>query len=701
LHTSTRSATTLFRPFERTNPLRTRITRVIAVAAAIAAASVGLIATSASANTAGAAPTGPITLSPSPATTAAQLGALTINPPSGAACAGDTAAGGYRWQTFLTNAADPNVLTFTTAGPTGAGTVNFPLFSSAGSPIVNQATGAVTGILTGFPATYSTNVLSASTVTSGSYFIGFACTVGGVSDRLWFSPVTVVAGAGNLGVASLTFGATPSAPVLTAGATTLTSCSVNIVAPAATPAATAITVTYTPTGTILAGAVVATSALAGNATSDTKTLVTGQTYNITATQTNSVGASAVSNTIVCTPSTVVTSSASASPASLAISLSWTFGGTPTGYSVAAAACAASTTAATCTLAGGTPITGSPFAFAAGVTSNNFTGLTAGQLYIFSVSATYAAGTSAPAAVTVAAANANSLIIQDLFVTRPAGALVLTQRCNVHAGMGAETVKGFGTIAADTDTAGLDPLTHVVAVNNATFPATQSTGPGNAPTSGATTNSNVSGTGAPVLVAGAGNDPLFSQYPYPVDANGVPTATYPTHCGVNLGIGKLITGDGLAGQYFAATGRLNQITVVDTQDDNTKAWSLTGSSSAFTSASDSFSGDYLGWTMQVTNTSGSSGATLAGYKQLVNPGAGAVVDPSTVPVSTGAGVSVLAGAGLGSSRTAATAPGGAVSGAAATGTGPLGIATIDGRLKLLIPVTAKNGIYTATLTFNVI
>jgi hypothetical protein len=664
--------------------LRTRITRVIAVAAAIAAASVGLIATSASANTAGAAPTGAITLSPSPATTAAQLGALTINPPSGAACAGDTAAGGYRWQTFLTNAADPNVLTFTTAGPTGSGTVNFPLFSSAGSPIVNQATGAVTGILTGFPATYSTNVLSASTVTSGSYFIGFACTVGGVSDRLWFSPVTVVAGAGNLGIASLTFGATPGAPVLTAGATTLTSCSVNIAAPAATPAASAITVTYTPTGTIIGGAVTVTSALAGTATSDTKTLVTGQTYNITATQTNSVGASAVSNTIVCTPSTVVTSSVAAAPAALAISLSWTFGGTPTGYSVAAAACATGTTTVTCTLAGGTPITGSPFTFPAATTSNNFTGLAAGQLYIFSVSATYAAGTSAPAAVTTAAAFANTLIIQDLFVTRPAGALVLTQRCGVSAGMPAETVTGFGTIPADTDSAGLDPVTHVPLVNNTTFPATVIAPAGGAPTGSAPTNSNVSGTGAPALVPGTPADPQFGQYPYPVDANGVPAATYPTHCGVNLGIGKLITGDGLAGEYFAATGRLFQVTVVDTRDANT-SWNLTGSASNFTSASDSFSADYLGWTTQVTNT---SGATLAGYKQVVT--AGTPVSPSTF-LGTAAGVNNVAGKGLGTSRTAASAAAGA----------GLGIATIDARVKLLIPLTAKNGIYTSALTFNVI
>ena len=637
------------------------------------------------ANTAGAAPFGAITLSPSPATTAAQLSTLTINPPSGAACAGDTAAGGYRWQTFFSNAADPNLLTFNATGPVGpAGSINFPLFSSAGSPIVNQATGAVTGILTGFPATYSLAILSTSTITSGVYNIGFACTVGGVSDRVWWSPVTIVAGAGNLGVASAQFGAVPNAPTLSLTSFNATSCTVGIVAPAATPAATAITVTYTPTGTILAGATTVTSALAATATTDTKTLVSGQSYSITATQTNTLGASAASAAVSCTPSQATTFAATATPAPLQVTISVTApaAGVVNNYTVTAGLCPAGTTAVTCTVAGATAIAGSPATITPPATSTVFSGLTAGSLYVFQVTANFAPGTSAPAVVNFASPFANTLIIQDLFVTRPAGALVLTQRCGIRAGMPAETVTGFGTIPADTDSAGLDPVTHVAAVNNTTFPASQNS-IGAAPTSGVTTNSNVSGTGAPVLVAGATPDPQFSQYPYPVDANGVPAATYPTHCGVNLGIGKLITGDGLAGDYFAATGRLNQVTVVDTRDANT-SWNLTGSASAFTSASDSFSADYLGWTTQVTNT---SAATLAGYKQVVT--AGAPVNPSTV--ATTAGVSTLAGVGLATSRTAASAAAGA----------GLGIATIDGRLKLLIPLTAKNGIYTSTLTFNVI
>jgi hypothetical protein len=70
-------------------------------------------------------------------------------------------------------------------------------------------------------------------------------------------------------------------------------------------------------------------------------------------------------------------------------------------------------------------------------------------------------------------------------------------------------------------------------------------------------------------------------------------------------------------------------------------------------------------------------------------AGAAVNPSSV--ATAAGVNNVPGAGLGVSRTAASANAGA----------GLGMAQVDTRLKLLIPLTAKNGTYTATLTFSVI
>jgi hypothetical protein len=647
---------------------------------------VGLISTSASANTPNAAPTGPITMG-----STAVLTNISIQPPAGAFCAADSATGGYRWDTFLTNA-DPNVLTFGAAGPVGpAGKVVFPLFSTAGTAVITQATAVGSpALLTGIPAGFSFGVAALSTLPSGVYQVGFACdnaaivgaTAGRGSDKLWFSPVTITST--GAAITAVSFGAAPSAPVLSVTSFNATSVTIGINAPVATPAATAINVTYTPVAPLLAGAVTVTSTLPGTATSDTKTLVSGQLYNVTATQTNTIGASPVSNTVSVTPSQPATYTASATPAPLQVTVSVTAPsvGTVTSYVVSAGLCPVGTTPTTCTLAGSTAITGSPATITPPATSTVFTGLAAGSLYVFSVHANFAPGTSAPDVVNFAAPFANTLIIQDLFVNRPAGALVLTQRCGVHAGMPQEIQTGFGTIPADTDTPGLDPVTHVPAVNNATTPASQ-TGVGTAPTGSATTNSNVSGAGDPVLVAGSPLDPVFGQYPYPVDANGVPAATYPTHCGVNLGTGKLITGDGLAGEYFAATGRLNQVTVVDTRDANT-SWNLTGSASAFTSASDSFSADYLGWTTQVTNT---SGATLAGYKQVVT--AGPTVNPGAT--ATAAGINNLAGVGLGTSRTAASAAAGA----------GLGIATIDGRLKLLIPLTAKNGIYTSTLTFNVI
>ena len=62
-----------------------------------------------------------------------------------------------------------------------------------------------------------------------------------------------------------------------------------------------------------------------------------------------------------------------------------------------------------------------------------------------------------------------------------------------------------------------------------------------------------------------DDSLFPQYPYPVDANGDSIATYPTNCGITLDTPRLITSGPRAGQYFRTTGRIAQLTVVNTQN----------------------------------------------------------------------------------------------------------------------------------------
>jgi hypothetical protein len=173
------------------------------------------------------------------------------------------------------------------------------------------------------------------------------------------------------------------------------------------------------------------------------------------------------------------------------------------------------------------------------------------------------------------------------------------------------------------------------------------------------------------VAGGGADPVFGQYPYPVDANGEPIPSYPTHCGLNLGISKLITSGPEAGKYFRIDGRLNQVTVVDTRNVDA-GWNLTGSMSDFVSGTNSFSGNYLGWTPKA---SFDSGPTLEGYDMVTT--AGGVTQPAFL---TGM----------------KTSPKNLGSAAPLKG---LGIAAFDAHLRLLIPVTADNGTYSATLTLS--
>jgi hypothetical protein len=274
------------------------------------------------------------------------------------------------------------------------------------------------------------------------------------------------------------------------------------------------------------------------------------------------------------------------------------------------------------------------------TTYTFTG-TPGTLYTFTVTPDYSSPYAGTPATIQGTPNAAQVLIQDITVVRPVGALVLTQRCGVYGALPTETVPGFGTIGgvvASADQTGIAPTTPN---------------------------------------QGSAGDPNFPTYPYPVDANGVPNPNYPTHCGVDMGIGKLITSGPLAGQYFTATGRLNEVTVVDTRDQDTQ-WTVTGSVSAFTTTGSSFSGDYLGWTPVVTSD---SGTTMAGYNQVVAPGA--AVNPNFVPGTPGGA--------LATSKTLASA---------LAGQG-LGIATLDARLKLFIPLTAKNGTYTAILTFTAI
>jgi hypothetical protein len=150
------------------------------------------------------------------------------------------------------------------------------------------------------------------------------------------------------------------------------------------------------------------------------------------------------------------------------------------------------------------------------------------------------------------------------------------------------------------------------------------------------------------------------------------------CGVEFGMAKLISSGPKEGLYFAATGRLSQLTVTDTRSGNLP-WSVTGVASNFTNggngANDSFSGNFLGWQPIVSSVSGADSSN-SGSAPKVTPGP--VVEPSATN-------------GLGSPKVLASTSGG-------KGTGTV---KLDARLKLYIPASVSDGRFTATLTFTVI
>jgi hypothetical protein len=340
---------------------------------------------------------------------------------------------------------------------------------------------------------------------------------------------------------------------------------------------------------------------------------------VTVVATNTAGNSAASNTLTGTPSLparAAVTSLAAVPGTDSVVLNWVTptGVAPTGYSIAVSP----------------SVAGAPFTALAGATSFTVSAACATGLHTFTVTPTHPAPfVGSPASIS-AVANCEGTVIQDITVVRPAGALVLTQRCGVNGLLPVEPASpGFAALAAVP-------------------PSADSTGT------------------APTLTVGGAADSQFANYPNPS-----PVAPE-THCGVNLGTASFVTSGPLAGQYYAASGILNQVTVSDTRDTDT-GWTVNGTMSDFSSAGATFSGDHLGWTPFVTDD---SDLTMAGYDQIATAGS------NVLPATTG---------GLATAKPLASA---------AAGHG-LGVASFDARLKVLIPSSARSGTYTGTLTFTVI
>jgi hypothetical protein len=651
-------------------------TKVAALAAAAAVLGSVAISTGSANAAAGDPPFAGVTISMSPANgnSGTNFGmnftTTSTGAPVSAACPGDNPAGWF-WTAFIVPAGtDIGGLTFGASGspntPAGGDPTKFrPLATPTGTFLRAQAPGLGDGAITPPAGLWLGNFLGGP----GSYQVGVACydsnnaTVN-LTGRYYSTPITITTAAGQ-GPQNFTyaFGAAPVAPVLTtssynSGTNTAT---VNFTHAASVPATTGYTATVTGTP-----AIAPISVPAGATSFQIPGVALGSTYTVTLVATNPTGSSSPSNSLTVsgaatTPAPVVT--ANSVFENDPITASWTQPAgpvAPTDYTVV--------------LSGGSPAI-TPISQTVAGLSASFATQPVGN-YTVTVTPNYPAGSGVVGTpgVDTFDVTPGALIKQELTVTRPTGALILTQRCGVY-----NTLPAFPAVA-----------------NFPGYPFSLSA---------ATPTTNQVGT-APTLDAG-GADPEFGNYPLPNDnpASGtdVPFGNVTT-CGLDMGVARFVTetnisvgGSGaqfLTGNFFAADGRLNEVTVLDTRDIDA-GWTLRGDiEDRFTQPSgDSFSGDYLGWQPVMTDDSNIIGGEGPGVG-----GAGALYDQTVV-----AGPTVLPGDGF-------PAGGGFVPGAigmtdnpvlaSAAGGAGLGISTHDARLLLLIPVTRDSGNYAATLTLTV-
>jgi hypothetical protein len=645
-----------------------KLTKAAALTAAVLGAGVAIAPLTASAGA------GDANINP---TSGTQATTLNLNIPGDAACTG-SGANSYRWHAVIWDASVPaSSLSFTSNVSAPGGKFAVRLQNTSAANIFNNfpassPTGAVTGVPAVAMSSIATGAAGSGTFDNGVYNIGVVCTLSGALDasNLWYNTITVTGKSGNN--FSWNKGTPPTAPAITDNGTVDNNAINGITFSSSTgdPSSITYSVSAVPQAPVVGGATTITQS--GVSSPFNLTAVNGNTYAITVTATNSNGSTAsaaVNSEVVAPPACGQAQTFVWTKKASAADLSWSAPTQPAG--TPGTNCAAALTGYTLTVvdaATSVGIPNSPF-IQTGLTKA-LTGLDSAKSYNVTLTANYTSPFVTGAALT---SNSNTVLpdaylTQTITVNRPVGALVMTQRCGVHGPLAAVTADPyFGNIPA--------------VVNTNTGPETQArdwlpTGTNWTPGIGGITGETGSVSGG-TLPTNNSTDPTrpLSSYPYPTDASGIPNANYPTDCGINLGIGKLITTGPKAGQYFTAQGWINQITVVETRDDDA-GWTINGQMGSFTSGSNTFHGNLMGWNPQVNGT---SGETLDGYDQVVT--AGSAKDPVASSNADG-----LAKDKKGTLASAAATKG-------------LGIATLDARLRLLIPLTAKAGTFTGTLTFT--
>ncbi len=516
-------------------------------------------------------------------------------------------------------ASDPAQLQYAGGVPSiGGSSVNIrPLYAS-GTAVVDQPVPTPSGIIQ-VERYFQFSAYPAGALASGAYRLGVACTdAAGDAQRIW--QVTVGLNVDLSGaLTSYSAYASPLAPLLSnpgSGVSHTLSGTVSVTA--SSPDITSVVITATSTDGGAPGSLSITNLQNGLASFSIGGLTNGHNYVVTATATNGLAVSPVSNTLSVlvydVGDLVAVGNLIAIESGPDYLLTWTAppGITPSGYDIDM----------TPSVAGAPFFTASPTLLLSGLNpAGNYT------------------VTVTPRVDPPHVGMGNHITIvariqgpgQTLSAERPVGILALTQTCG-----------RFGALPAEPASPGFPAL-----------PALGATGAGFAPT---------------IDLAHTTPDPGFGQYPYPA----VPI--YPTYCAIDLGNAQLVDTGPEAGKYFAAIGRLNQVTVFDTRDTDV-GWTVTATATNFTSAGSSFSGNFLGWTPVAATAS--SAVTGGGYQQLVTPG-----EPTLPDIVNGL-----------------------ASGARTLGQAPpehgLGMALLDARLKVLIPASAGSGVFHSIITITVI
>ena len=393
---------------------------------------------------------------------------------------------------------------------------------------------------------------------------------------------------------------------------------------------------------------------------------TQYTVSATASSSGTNGSTSSPGTATGTPTPPAPTGVTGTAGDRSVLVSWTAPATITGsptpatYEVHATPCVTGTSTAPCPT-GTQPGTVISQTTTSNATSWNFTGLTNGTAYFFTVAANYTtpvAGQGPFSAASAPVAPVSAKLTQTLTVTRPQGALVMTQLCTTYPARSSAATGGTQLFAGQA--------------------SDQPRYTGSAVPNGGT-------------VAGPQPDPQRPNYPYPTDQFGNPAANYPTDCQIDLGVAHLMSN----GQFFEATGVMDTVTVVETNSGD-PGFSVSGQIPSFNDGSGhSFSGSELGLTPKVSSESqGFTDSDGNPYQMNVLPR-----NTASCPTLQGASPTACTGQAVPPNSPNATGLSNLTQLASASSGHSLGIATLDGNLDLYIPINKIAGTYTGVLSIT--